>query len=144
MKFIIHPKRVIRNLGVGHVIYGRTVVELTEDQVRYCLKYGAVETMNGIQVTLENIADIFNPSNNMEKVNTFVTKEPVKEENDTKEPEKNENSEQVEVKEEKKETPKKEEKIDDNKEPEKNENSEQVEVKETKSAPKSTRNKNKK
>ncbi len=144
MKFIIHPKRVIRNLGVGHVIYGRTVMELTEDQVRYCLKYGAVETMNGIQVTLENIADVFNPSNNMEEVNTFVTKEP----------EKNENSEQVEVKEEKKETPKKEEKIDDNKEPvkeendtkepEKNENSEQVEVKETKSAPKSTRNKNKK
>lgn len=103
MKFIIHPKRVIRNLGVGHVIYGRTVMELTEDQVRYCLKYGAVETMNGIQVTLENIADVFNPSNNMEEVNTFVTKEP-----------------------------------------EKNENSEQVEVKETKSAPKSTRNKNKK
>ena len=144
MKFIIHPKRVIRNLGVGHVIYGRTVMELTEDQVRYCLKYGAVETMNGIQVTLENIADVFNPSNNMEEVNTFVTKEP----------EKSENSEQVEVKEEKKETPKKEEKIDDNKEPvkeendtkepEKNENSEQVEVKETKSAPKSTRNKNKK
>lgn len=71
MKFIIHPKRTIRNLGVGYAIYGKTILDLTEDQVRYCLKYGGVETMNGINVTLENISEIFNPDNGLNQVNTF-------------------------------------------------------------------------